>query len=379
MPQKRVFYVILTLFLAVLLVFTGCPTDADTDTTTEYQQGTGSKGKGLPVYQKTLDASASAADVTRELNDLPIGGTLILSSSTGSTSMPVDDLTVAYGRTLQIGNDVSLEVPASGTATITGEVSVTDGGTFDVQTGGEVTIAGTVSVTDGGEFDVQDGGEVTIAGELKVENGGTVDLSTLPVSGNDDAITITGTITVESGGIFHAPPDQVGPSGLNPAPQIAYAGGGKVVLKEGSLGYIGTALLIAPDSTGSPHFEWEAGTGGLLEFGLDLITLTSGKVKTSQNGAGVRKAVIGPGAELDVGHIFGVQYLLTINGTLTGSGTIAGLNLNVSTITFGPNATISSIPANFYQSDTTTVETNAADMQGKTYVWSSGNKWIANP
>jgi hypothetical protein len=180
---------------------------------------------------------------------------------------------------------------------------------------------------------------------------------------------------VESGGIFHAPPDQVVAAGNNPAPQIAYAGGGKVVLKEGSLGYIGNTLFIAPYSTGSPRFEWEAGTGGLLEFGEDLITLTSGKVKTSRNGAGVRKAVIGPSGELDVGHTFGVQYSLIINGTLTSSGTIVGVNVNAE-ITFGPDAIISTVPSNFYQNGGTTAETVPNNMKGKTYVW-DGTKWVA--
>lgn len=346
MTKKNLFWLTLTLFLTALLVFTGCPTGSGTDTSTTQQPETGSSGGGptttyRPPKTLSVDGSTTTADVNQELNKFTTQ-TLTLSNSTGSP-IEVDigtgeSLTVPPGKTLQIGDDVTLKVESGGTAAITGTVNVA--------------------------------------------SGGSVDFSEILPAQTSNPITVSGTVTVASGGTLLMPAsDPVNP---NFTPQFQYGPSGKIVVQQGSTvclnmtgspyGNINITQIGAPlQSPGDysdptkiteiPIFEW-SGSGGSVEFVQgNILTLASGtlicKGGPSPDGSGgvnrsevsVQNVVIAQGAELVLKERLKIVDSLELNGTLDLSDTETPLEpykqrwplistIVNATLIIGPNAEI---------------------------------------
>jgi hypothetical protein len=336
MSQKRLLGLFLTLFLAVLLAIIACSADTG-------------------VYGMKLDPEAVPKEL--DLNDGDI-----------STSVMNDELANVAVSKLTIKNSGGLPV-----------VVVTTDAPLTVPAGKELVLGANVEL-------VVDTQTAAINGRLRVEDGASLNFSGIPGDIPVDSaspVTLSGTITVESGGTFRGPPSDS--SDPTKPPPFHYKGSGKVVLEYGSTAYLQVSesdiLKIGPAGAIADHpiFEWGESSGS-VELTQGLIMLMSGniKVKGLDPGSGlvpIQKVLIETDANLTIADTpvttLQIHGSLVVNGTLTADGGLIGVD-NGAMITFGSNALLSGTgigsSANFYQIGGIIPE---AAMAGKTYRWDS--------
>jgi hypothetical protein len=330
MFKKSHFFMSLFLGVFIILAFTACPTSTGGDTTPNTTPDSPSGvTPSLPNLPKPKELDVTSGDVdTSDINNV------LTSSSTSSVTLKSDStqtvqlddkLEVPAGKTLVIGENITLEIPTDK--------------------------------------------EAEIKGAVTVQENAVLDLSTVP----DDKVALTGTITVESGAEFKI----LNSTDNNSA--IDYQNNGKLVLKDGSKAYlvngITPVLYIGPESEDA-SFEWPSGGGSqtTIEFnavnGVNMITLKGGTI-TAPKTAYINAAIIDPGAVLEIGSGASALYIrisLEINGTLKSDKSIVGLV--DATITFGdqatPNGSALGSDDNFYANGSTSKEAPTA---GKSYTW----------
>ncbi|MFP3090093.1 hypothetical protein LQZ21_07175 [Treponema sp. TIM-1] len=348
MSRKSLFWLPLTMLLAVLLVLSGCPSGTGGDTTTSQSppynpNPTPTPSPSIPRPQTvTVDPSdpPEPSEINSALNSS--ASSVILSSAGGAATVEVDSgesLTVPLGKGLTIGNNVTLAV-------------------------------------------VNDTGTVTVNGDLTVASGGAFDLSDLTTSATDK-IAISGTVTVKAGGTYKA---AVQGSGTTDAPQFDFGPNGKIVLEYGSEAYLnpsGTPILYLGASGDNPMYAWD--TTGRVELsqvspGVSLLTVTSGNIKVLgiSNLGIIYNGIINAGAKVTIEASDGllVTGTLTVNGAIDASGgKIVGSGSPNSTITFGSTAPtgtyVNNTSGNFYYSGT-----QEAAQPDKTYTWNgTTSRW----
>jgi hypothetical protein len=286
------------------------------------------------------DSPTAPAEINRQLSDPGVSKVTLPSPSDGIL-VPVtmnSPLAVPLGKELEISGDVELIVPSTQTATIEGDVTV--------------------------------------------KGAGILDFSTL----DDNKVALTGTITVESGGIF-----EVSSSSTRNASAVNYNGGaGTLVLKEGSFAYlVGVSVnpMIGPPGENA-SFEWGSSGNSSIEFsedvnGKNIITLKGGEITVKGGLTPVMAAVIDSGAILivDSTTVFAVVISLEVNGDLVADNRIVG-GADGATITFDIGANLSGdfvetlSGGNFFWDNGGTFTPEDA-VPGEIYTWNTnfGGRW----
>jgi hypothetical protein len=349
--QKKSLWFILSAVLAVLLIFTGCPTgsstDSDSDSSTPDASVPGGGGGG---------GGSPAPDTGKE----GLNGTYTVLSG--------QIYTVGTGGTYTVGSAGVFTVKADGTLVIQ------TGAVFVVQKGGKLTVEKTDGISNSGALTVAKGATVTIGGKTLaegktyaggVEESDDVTASVVEAFGGGDKVTVSddgstftlneevtkiekaaavppgielvipegkelevsnttltveGTVSVSKGATIKAP-------GLNDDgtpkedSQIAFEAGGKIELATGATGYYGETLFIGSSTDTGAIYQWVDNDPATITLkGENVTELTSGTVIVNQS-TGVAKDTTTIIAE-DAKLVLNKEVEYTVVGTLDVEGTV---------------------------------------------------------
>jgi uncharacterized protein YaiE (UPF0345 family) len=240
---------------------------------------------------------------------------------------------VIYGGTESLG---VIDIATDKTLVIMGRLNqdraltVESGGSLEIWDGAAVTVGA------GGKLIAASGAKLVIAGSatLTAASGGEVDISKLTQVNDDDnnsvpALTLEGTIEVQSGGRLLVPEPASYSTGATIAtqiPQIDWSAGGGIVLDSGS-----TTTFVKSDNNRKTVFIGASGNYTLASGSVELkegAVVLNGSLTVAKDNSLNDALTVSGGSTLTVPNGVTLEVedkgTITVNGTVAVNGTITG-------------------------------------------------------
>lgn len=289
----------------------------------------GSITLGAGTISGTLTASTAGTGAITQAGATTVGGLATLTAGSGGVSLSGFD---SQGLSLTAtGGGVRL-----GTGTLTGNVSVSSGGTAITQAAGGLVVTGTLGLTAGAGSitlaqagnDLQDTVTLTGAATHLVSSktaasvlklGSSTISSTLLATTLGGAITQTGTLSVTGSATLNAGSGSITLAGLSTGQLNLSSTAGQLTLGNG------TVAGLSASTGGSGSIVQAAGSLGMA--GAATLTTATGAITLGSFGSGSLSATTSGGAvTLGAGNIAGTLAVTTAGGTLGQAA--GGLSVN---------------------------------------------------
>jgi len=293
----------------------------------------------------TIGGATYAGNTTINQGTLVIGGTsslngvIVLTGANGADGLTVqDDATVNMG-TASLILDSSTAYPASGTLLVTGTASVTTGGfSFGAFTrvpqNNSVTVSASGSFIVNGAFNLDENEGSTVAATATNLNGGLLAVQSLLDSGG--GATHREAFNFNGGTLQALASDPVG-STFFPADTTVTAtinAGGAFINTSGFSDTIAQALVHGSSGAGGTDGGLTvsgSATGVLILAASSTYTgpttVSAGSLIVTGSLSGTVSASVAPGAKLEVDGLLNNSAAATVNGQLSGDGSVGPITV----------------------------------------------------